>query len=67
MKPRERKYTMVAFGKDHLIIGLKLIFMRLTHKDNQNGGLRFHNPQRAWNHFGLLTIFLVLEDHEMTC
>jgi hypothetical protein len=67
MKLTAHKYTMVPFIKIHLLNQLSVKFMPLAQMELRNGGLILHNPLSAWNHFGLLTIFLVLEDHEMMC
>ena len=44
---------------------LELIFMQLAQVEQANGLLFFGNPQQAYKNFILVTIFLVLEDHEM--
>jgi hypothetical protein len=68
MKPTVIKFIMVPFHKDHLLlIRLQVKFLRLAQVEQRNGTLNLHNPQLAWNHFGLLIIFLVLEDHSMPC
>ena len=68
MKPTVHKSTTVPFGNHHLLlIGLVVKFMRLAQMDQINGVLLFTNHESTYNHFGLLTIYLVLEDHEMTC
>ena len=68
MKPTVHKSIMVPFRNHHLLLMcLKLKFRRLAQMEQSNGTLNLHNLQTASNQFGLLTIFLVLEDHEMTC
>ena len=68
MKPKVLKYIMLVFGNIHgLLMKLLVMFMRLAQMEQQNGELYLHNLQQAWNHFCLLIIFLVLEDHEMMC
>ena len=39
MKPTVIKFIMVPFGKDHLIMRLVLIFLRLAQVEQQNGTL----------------------------
>jgi hypothetical protein len=67
MKPTVIKFIMVPFGHNHLIMRLKVKFMRLAQMEQRNGTFTFNNPLSACNHFGLLIIFSVLEDHEMMC
>ena len=68
MKPTIIKFIMVPFCNIHfLLIRLKVKFMRLAQVEQQDGSVNFNNPQLACNHFGLLIIFLVLEDHSMPC
>ena len=68
MKPTVIKSIMVPFIKYHLLLMiLMLLFVRLAQMEQRNGSLALDNPQSAWNHFGLLIIFLVLVDHEMMC
>ncbi len=67
MKPTVIKYTMVPFTNFHLIMRLMLIFLRLAQMEQENGKLNLVNPQKVCDHFGLLTIFLALADHEMMC
>ena len=65
MKPTVIKFIMVPIGKIHLLMGLMLKFMRLVQMEQRNGLFLLDNPLLVWNHFGLLAISLVLEDHEM--
>ena len=68
MKPKVIKSIMVPFGKNHFLpIWQKFKFLLLAQVEQINGSLNLNNPQSAWNHFGLLIIFLVLVDHEMMC
>ena len=66
MKPTAIKFIMVPFFKNHLfLIRLDLKLMQLAQMDQRNGILIVNIFQKVCNHFGLLTIFLVLEEQEM--
>ena len=68
MKLTVHKYIMAPLSNQHLLLNrLMLNFMQLAQVDKQNGTLGFNNLQKVCNHFGQLTIFLVLEDHQMMC
>ena len=42
-------------------------FLPLDQMERRTGILNLVKSQKHCNHFGLLTIFLVLEEHEMIC
>ena len=66
MKQTVLKSILVKLINIHLLlIILLLIFMQLAQVEQANGLLFLYNPQQPCNHFILVTIFLVLEDHEM--
>ncbi len=62
------KSTLVTLGKGEFQFGLIIMILpRLSQMEQDNGSLFSHYHMSAWNHFGLRTILLVSEDHEMTC
>ncbi len=68
MKPTVIKSIMLPLFNHHLLLmGLIIEFIRLAQMEQRNGPLNLDYLHQPWNHSGLLTIFLVLEDHEMTC
>ena len=60
------KCIMLALGNNNLILlVLMCMFMQLNQMQQNYGLLIFNNLQQPYNHFILLTIFLVLVEHVM--
>ena len=68
MKQTALKFIILSFNNIHLFLILVMfLFFRLLQVKQANGKLIFFNPQQPCNHFILVTIYLVLEEHEMIC
>ena len=66
IKKTADKFITLLFNNLHLLlICLLLKLMQLVLTEQRIGGLNLNSLPQLCNHFFLLTLFLVLEEHEM--